>query len=184
MSPKLPSHFYERDAVTVARDLLGQYLCRPVDGVLRIGKIVETEAYLGPHDLAAHSSKGLTARTSVLFGPPGHAYIYLIYGIYCCLNVVTDQEGSGSAVLLRALEPVANIAARTQGPGLLCKALAIDRSLNSCDLQGDELFLAPPPKAEAFSIVEAPRVGVDYAGPWAERLLRFYVRGNRFVSRK
>lgn len=181
---KLARSFYQRDASTVARDLLGKHLYRRVGDAYRVGKIVEVEAYLGPHDLAAHSSKGRTERTRVLFGPPGHAYIYLIYGIYCCLNVVTEAEGSGSAVLLRALDPVSNIEGRTQGPGLLCRALQIDRELNGRDLQGDELFIAGAPEVGTFSIAEAPRVGVDYAGDWAERHLRFYIEGNRFVSKR
>jgi len=183
-SVKLPQDFYQRDSVTVAKDLLGKHLCRVVEGEMRIGKIVEVEAYLGPRDLAAHSSKGLTKRTRTLFGPPGHAYVYLIYGIYCCMNVVAGSEGSGLAVLLRALEPVAHLHQRTQGPGLLCKALDIDRSLNGHDLQSDDLFIAEPPTPEVFSIVEAPRIGVDYAGEWAGKLLRFYIGGNSFVSKR
>src|SRR5512135_892159 len=127
---KLRRDFYDRDAVSVARDLLGKYLVHRSGGVERIGRIVEAEAYLGPHDLAAHSSKGLTPRTKIMFGPPGHAYVYFIYGMYYCVNVVTEREGHASAVLLRALEPVENIEARTNGPGLLCRALGIDRRLN------------------------------------------------------
>jgi DNA-3-methyladenine glycosylase len=105
--------------------------------VERIAKIVEDEAYLGPHDLAAHSAKGLTERTKVMFGPPGHAYVYLIYGMYNCLNVVTQPEGMASAVLLRALEPVQNVEGRTQGPGLLCQAMDVDKRLNGHDLLSD-----------------------------------------------
>ena len=181
---KLPREFYTRDTVTVARDLLGKYLVRLVDGVERIGKIVEVEAYLGPHDLASHSSKGRTRRTEVMFGPPGHAYVYLIYGLHHCTNVVTEPEGSGSAVLLRALEPVENVDGRTQGPALLSKAMHIDRSLTGHDLLSDDFYLAGPPEPESFPIVAAPRIGVDYAGEWAGEPLRFYIAGNPFVSRK
>src|SRR5581483_384552 len=126
---KLRRAFYDRKADVVARELLGKLLVHVAGGIERIGRIVEVEAYLGPHDLAAHSARGLTQRTKVMFGPPGHAYVYMIYGMHCCMNVVTEQEGRASAVLLRALEPVANVDGRTQGPGLLCKALHIDRRL-------------------------------------------------------
>jgi len=180
---KLPREFYARDTVAVARDLLGKYLVRVVDGIERIGRIVEAEAYLGPHDLAAHSSKGRTRRTEVMFGPPGHAYVYLIYGMHHCTNVVTGREGSGSAVLLRALEPVQNVAGRTSGCGLLSKAMGIDRSLTGHDLLSDDFFLAYPPADEAFEVIVSRRVGVDYAREWADKPLRFYVAGSPFVSR-
>jgi DNA-3-methyladenine glycosylase len=181
---KLPREFYDRDTVEVAHALLGKCLVHVVDGVPRIGRIVEVEAYLGPHDLAAHSAKGLTARTRVMFGPPGHAYVYLIYGIYHCMNVVTQREGLASAVLLRALEPVRNVEGRTQGPGLMCRALGIDRRSNGHDLLSDDLFIADDGYPRRFSIVKRPRIGVDYAGVWARRLLRFYIRGNVFVSKR
>lgn len=181
---KLPRAFYDRDAAEVARGLLGKYLVHLDRGVERIGRIVEVEAYLGPHDLAAHSARGRTARTEVMFGPPGHAYVYLIYGMHNCMNVVTGPVGHASAVLLRALQPVQNLEGRTQGPGLLCKAMGIDRRLNAHDLLSPNFYLAQPPKPEEpLKIVRRPRVGVDYAGHWARRLLRFYVRGNPFVSR-
>jgi DNA-3-methyladenine glycosylase len=180
---RLPRRFYDRDTTLVARELLGKLLVHVDDGVRRVGRIVETEAYLGPHDLAAHSARGLTPRTAVMFGPPGHAYVYLIYGMHHCLNVVTEREGHASAVLIRALEPVANVAARTQGPGLLCRALGIDRRLNGHDLLSDDLYIAAPARAERLPIARRPRVGVDYAGRWARRLLRFYIRGNAWVSR-
>lgn len=180
---KLRRAFYDRKADVVARELLGKLLVHVADGIERIGRIVEVEAYLGPHDLAAHSARGLTQRTKVMFGPPGHAYVYMIYGMHCCMNVVTEREGHASAVLLRALEPVANVDGRTQGPGLLCKALHIDRRLNGHDLLSDDLYLAAPESAAAPAIVRRPRIGVDYAGHWARRLLRFYIRGNPFVSR-
>ena len=179
----LPRAFYDRDTATVARELLGMHLVHVVDGAARIGRIVETEAYLGPHDLAAHSSKGLTARTRVMFGPPGHAYVYLVYGLHCCLNLVTEGPGSGSAVLLRALEPVANIESRTRGPGLLCRAMGIDRRHDGVDLQSAALHVVEPLVAQRFTVVRRPRVGVDYAGPWARRLLRYCIKDSPWLSR-
>jgi DNA-3-methyladenine glycosylase len=181
---KLERTFYDRNTVIVARELLGKYLVHLSDGLERIGRIVEDEAYLGPHDLAAHSAKGLTKRTKVMFGPPGHAYVYMIYGMYDCMNVVTEHEGHASAVLLRAIEPVKNVDGRTQGPGLLCKAMRIDRRLNGHDLVSGDFYIAAPEKDEPFAIVKRPRVGVDYAKHWRRRLLRFYIKGNPFVSKK
>lgn len=191
---KLPRSFYDRDPVEVARDLLGMHLVHVVAGVERVGRIVEVEAYLGPHDLAAHSARGLTPRTRVMFGPPGHAYVYFVYGMHWCANVVTQEEGTASAVLLRALEPVKNVEGRTNGPALLCKAMGIDGRLNGHDLLGEELFLRlPRPRNAApggdpispISIVRRPRIGVDYAGHhWSRRLLRFYIRGNPYVSKR
>ena len=180
---KLPRAFYDRDTITVARELLGKHLVRVERGVERVGRIAEVEAYLGPHDLAAHSARGLTERTRVMFGPPGHAYVYFIYGMYHCMNVVTEREGHASAVLLRALEPVKNVTSRTCGPGLLCRALNIDRDLNEHDLLSDNFFIAAPPRPDAFAIVKRPRIGVDYARHWARRHLRFYIKGNPFISR-
>ncbi len=181
---KLAPPFYDRETVTVARELLGKYLVHVSGGVERIGRIVEVEAYLGPHDLAAHSSKGKTKRTKIMFGPPGHAYVYMIYGMYHCMNVVTEPEGHASAVLLRAVEPVKNVDGRTQGPGLLCKAMHIDTRLNGHDLGSDDFYIASSPKEEPPAIVKRPRVGVDYSGHWARRLLRFYIKGNPFVSKQ
>ena len=180
---KLPRSFYNCDTVQVARDLLGMHLVHRIRGRECVGRIVEVEAYLGPHDKAAHSARGLTPRTQVMFGPPGHAYVYLIYGMHHCLNVVTEQEGHASAVLVRALEPVRNLDGKTSGPGLLCKALGVDRRSNGLDLLGDRLYVTTPSAPETFSIVKRPRIGVDYAGSWARRLLRFYIRGNTHVSR-
>jgi len=213
---KLPRTFYDRDTIVVARELLGKYLVHRSRGVERIGRIVEVEAYLGAHDLAAHSSKGFTERTKVMFGPPGHAYVYFIYGMYHCMNVVTERAGHASAVLLRAIEPVKNVEGRTCGPSLLCRAMHIDRRLNGHDLLSDELYIAAPgdesvgrgssradiaaqsmarreprptggntapPRVERITIVKARRIGVDYAGHWAKRHLRFYIKGNPFVSR-
>ena len=181
---RLGRTFYDRDTIAVARELLGKYLVHASRGVERIGRIVEVEAYLGAHDLAAHSSKGLTERTKVMFGAAGHAYVYLIYGMYYCMNVVTEREGNGAAVLLRAVEPVKNVEGRTQGPGLLCQALHIDQRLNAHDLLSDDFHIAAPAKSEPLVIVKRPRVGVDYARHWARRHLRFYLKGNPFVSRR
>jgi DNA-3-methyladenine glycosylase len=181
---KLPRAFYDRDTIIVAKELLGKFLVHHSRGVKRVGKIVEVEAYLGPHDLAAHSAKGRTKRTEIMFGPPGHAYVYLIYGMYHCMNVVTEREGHASAVLLRAIEPVENVKGRTCGPGLLCRAMKIDRQLNAHDLLSDNFYIAAPAKAESFAIVKRPRIGVDYAKHWAKRHLRFYIKDNPFVSRR
>lgn len=179
----LGPEFYLRDTALVARELLGCQLVHRVDGQMRIGRIVETEAYLGSHDLAAHSSKGVTPRTRIMYGPPGHAYVYLIYGIHHCMNVVTEPEGCGSAVLIRALEPVQGIAASTRGPGLLCKAMGIDLRLNGQDLSSDNFFIHRPQGAQRLHILSRPRIGVAYAGEWAHKPLRFYIEGNPFISR-
>ena len=181
---KLPRTFYDRDTVVVARELLGKLLVYRVAGEERIGRIVEVEAYVGVHDLASHSSKGLTERTMVMFGPPGHAYVYLIYGVHHCVNVVTEQEGNGTAVLLRAVEPVKNVAGRTNGPGLLSRAMGITKRLDGHDLLSDDFFVAESCELSEFRIVRRPRIGVDYAGKWAGRRLRFYIKDNPFISRR
>ena len=181
---KLPRQFYDRDTIIVAKELLGKYLIHEAQGVKCIAKIVEVEAYLGPHDLAAHSAKGLTARTRVMFGPPGHVYVYMIYGMYFCMNVVTEHEGHASAVLLRALQPIKNVNERTQGPGLLCNAMGIDKRMNGHDLLSKDLYIADKSDTEPFTIVKRPRIGVDYAKHWARRHLRFYIKGNPFVSKR
>ena len=180
---KLPREFYDRDTVLVARELLGKLLVHRAKGIVRSGKIVEVEAYLGEHDLAAHSSKGRTPRTQIMFGPPGYAYVYFIYGMHFCMNIVTEREGHASAVLLRAVEPVENLEGRTCGPGLLCRALHIDKKLNGHDLLSDDFFIAAPDTTKKISIVKRPRIGVDYAKHWAKRHLRFYLKGNPFISR-
>lgn len=180
---RLPRAFYDRDTIMVARELLGKFLIHTNGGTERVARIVEVEAYLGPHDRAAHSARGVTERTKVMFGPPGHAYVYFIYGMHHCMNVVTEAEGRGAAVLLRALEPAKNIVGRTCGPGLLCRAMAIDKRLNAHDLRSDNFHITTSPKAEPFVIVKRPRIGVAYAGGWAKRHLRFYIRGNPFISR-
>jgi DNA-3-methyladenine glycosylase len=118
-----------------------------------------------------------------MFGPPGYAYVYLIYGMYYCMNVVTEGPGHASAVLLRAVEPVEGISERTRGPGLLCRAMRIDKRLSGCDLLSEKFHLAEDGDCSPFRIVERPRIGVEYAGAWARRRLRFYIAGNPFVSR-
>lgn len=181
---KLQRTFYDKRAEIVAPALLGAYLVRRLKGKMLVGRIVEVEAYLGVEDKASHSSRGRTRRTEVMFGAPGHAYVYLIYGIHHCLNVVTDHAGTASAVLIRALEPVQGIDARTQGPGLLTRAMGIDRSLNGVDLTSDSsVYLAEGVTPRSGNVVTRPRIGVDYAGDWATRPLRFYIRGNRWVSK-
>lgn len=181
---KLNREFYNRETIIVAKELLGKYLIHHSHGIKRIGKIVEVEAYLGPHDLAAHSAKGRTKRTEVMFGPPGHAYVYLIYGMYYCMNVVTEEEGHASAVLLRALEPIQNMDGRSQGPGLLCQAMNIDKRLHGHDLLSNTFYIAAKPESASFKIIKRPRIGVDYAKHWAKRHLRFYIKDNPYVSKK
>lgn len=137
---------------------------------------METEAYLGPQDKASHSSKGITMRNRSMFGPAGHAYVYPIYGLHFCLNAVTGPEGHGAAVLIRALEPLQGINARTTGPGLVCRALGLDRSWDGTDLLGDRLFILGRLEGDLPAVIRSRRVGVDYAGAWARRLLRFMAR--------
>lgn len=184
LANRLPRAFYSQNTMAVARNLLGKLLIHRQNGLERIGRIVEVEAYLGEHDKAAHSCKGLTPRTRVMFGPPGFAYVYLIYGVHHCMNVVTEAEGKASAVLLRALEPVSQITLPTAGPGLLSKAMGIDKTLNEHDLVSDNFFIAHDNTAAKINIIKKPRIGVDYAGEWAKKLLRFYIDGNKHVSRK
>ena len=159
------------------------HLVHSADGCERIGRIVETEAYCGPEDLAAHSARGRTARTEVMFGPAGRAYVYFIYGFWHCLNVVTGPPGIPHAVLLRALEPIAGITVKTSGPGLLCRAMRIDRRLNGADLRGDTLWLQRPAgRKPAVRIGSSPRIGVEYARAWARRPWRFFDLDSRHIS--
>jgi DNA-3-methyladenine glycosylase len=183
MAKKIPRSFYPReDTLLVARELIGLHLVHD-DGVTkRIGRIVETEAYLGPEDQAAHSARGRTKRNEGMFGPPGHAYVYFIYGFWYCMNVVTSRKDVPHAVLLRGLEPVAGITDKTWGPGLLCRAMGIDRTMNGTDLCGKRLWLERPREGAPVSIATGPRIGVDYAGSWAKRPWRFYDRTSPYVS--
>jgi DNA-3-methyladenine glycosylase len=180
---KLSRSFYARPTLTVARDLIGMHLVHRDGRRLRSGRIVETEAYQGPRDLAAHSAGGRrTQRTEVMFGPPGHAYVYFIYGVWHCLNVVTGAAGTPHAVLIRALEPVQGID-RASGPGLLCQAMNIDRALDGADLCAQRLWLERPAGFRAPRIGRSTRIGVDYAGDWAHRPWRFFDRDSGAVSR-
>jgi DNA-3-methyladenine glycosylase len=182
-SDKPSRAFFDQSVLTVARALIGMHLLHDDGRRVRAGRIVETEAYRGHQDLAAHSARGRTARTEVMYGPGGHAYVYFIYGVWNCLNVVTGPAGVPHAVLLRALEPLDGLRARTWGPGLLCRALHIDRRLNGIDLRGARLWLERAPRgAPPVRIARATRIGVDYAGAWAARPWRFFDRDSPYVS--
>lgn len=168
------AHF-SRPTLTVARSLIGKYLVRKNGKGMVAGKIIEVEAYVGPHDKACHASKGRTPRTDVMFGPGGVAYVYLIYGMYHCLNVVTEREEFPAAVLIRAIEVDGRV---IDGPGRLCRALEIDRSFNRLDMtSGESLWFedrgADVPRG---GIGVFPRIGVDYAGEWAGKPWRFRLR--------
>lgn len=199
LSP-LPTEFYRRPAEEVARDLLGRYLVREVAGERLVVKLVETEAYLGAPDRASHAWGGRrTDRTESLYLPGGHAYVYFIYGMHFCLNAVTGDGGVGSAVLLRAGEPVAGSEVMRRhrgregktlrpgdlagGPGKLCQALAVDRALDGALLTAGELWIAAGEPVPGERIAHGPRVGVGYAGEAARWPLRFAEAGNRHVSR-
>jgi DNA-3-methyladenine glycosylase len=172
--------FYQRDAETVAKALLGKTLVVKLGKTEKRSRIVETEAYVGVHDLASHASKGKTKRTETLFGPAGRAYVYLIYGMYDMLNIVTGNE-NGQAVLIRALEPL-NFEGDTTGPGKLCKVLGIIRKLNNEAVTGKKLWLekGKTPK----TITTTTRIGVDYAKDWKDALLRFYDAESEWVSKR
>jgi len=185
----LPRTFYNRPAIEVARALLGTVLVHGSTSA----RIVETEAYLGLEDRAAHSWAGPTPRTQVIFGKPGHAYVYFIYGMYHCLNVVAEPEGSPGCVLIRAVEPLEGIprmrrrrpAARAvenlaNGPGKLTLALGIDRRHNGADFTTGPLTIHPPEHSEKIHIGVSPRIGIRHCADWP---LRFFIQGSRFVSR-
>lgn len=171
----LSRRYFNRPTVEVARSLIGKYLIRATKGRLYAAKIIEVEAYVGTQDKACHAAKGRTARTEVMFGIGGIAYVYLIYGMYHCLNVVTEGAEIPSAVLIRAVELDGKL---IDGPGRLCRALDIDRRLNHADLTtGESLWFEDRKVVVAKKIVRAcPRVGVDYAGVWAKKLWRFRLR--------
>ena len=189
---------FDNDPVSVAMDLIGQRLVRVLDGKRLAGVIVEVEAYLGARDRAAHTFNGRhTARNDSMYLGGGHAYVYFTYGMHHCLNVVCGGPGDGVAVLLRALEPTEGLdemyrfraAARRDrdlcsGPGKLTQALAVDRGSDGLDLRSNRtLFIERLCRRPPREIVRTPRIGVDYAGSWAKRRLRFLIKGNPHVSR-
>ena len=194
---RLKREFFARDTLVVARELLGQRLVRVLDGSRLSGRIVEVEAYVGEDDRASHARPGRTKRNAPMYGPPGHAYVYFIYGMHHCFNVVTERDGFPAAVLIRALEPlegVEEMRARrggrpdlplTSGPARLCQALDVDRRFDGVDLcaPGALLFLEEDVCVPDEAVTAGPRIGVrgDEAAvmvPW-----RFYVRDNHYVSR-
>ncbi|RJR30723.1 DNA-3-methyladenine glycosylase [Candidatus Parcubacteria bacterium] len=194
--------FFLQPTIKVARKLLGSFLIRKIGNKTIIGKIVETEAYCGTRDLASHAAKGKTPRTEIMFGPAGYAYIYLIYGMYFCLNIVTEKKDYPAAVLIRALQPIKGIKTMENnrklklkkqninelkklcsGPGKLCQALGIDKSLNKENLIKSKKLLIKR-GANKIKIVSASRIGVDYAGKYKDKKWRFYVKDNPYISSK
>jgi DNA-3-methyladenine glycosylase len=193
----LPRSFFQRSTLTVARDLLGKTLVHDTGGACLTGRIVEVEAYCGARDRAAHSRGGhRSARNESMWGPPGHAYVYLIYGVHHCLNVVTREAGVPEAVLVRAIEPLDGIESMRhrreiaaspdwrlcRGPGSLCRAFDVDRSHDGTDLLAGPLRLLDAPPVSSRAIRRTPRIGVAYAGPDAARPWRFLLAGSRAVS--
>ncbi len=193
-SLKLPRSFYEQPTVEVARQLLGKYLVRKHPDGTTIGRIVETEAYVGLEDKACHASRGRTPRTDIMFGQAGHAYVYFVYGVHHMLNLVTEEVGFPAAVLIRAVEPVDGIKLMRKrrnteeprnlasGPGKLCEAFSIDRSLNGIDLCGPLLYVHDAGESLP-RIASRPRIGVEYAGTWKDKPWRFLVSDSEFVSK-
>lgn len=177
---RLPPSWFHRDSITVARELVGCALVHR----RRAGMIVETEAYLGPDDLASHARFGPTARTSVMFGPGGVSYVYLCYGIHQMFNIVTGSEGEGQAVLIRAIAPLVGLPgdpAVGRGPGKVTKALLLDRRHDRRDLAKGQLYVAAHDTPAVLAA--GPRIGVDYAGEWAKQPLRFWWKDHPAVSR-
>ena len=192
MRSKLRREFYNQPTLKVARELLGKYLVVNMNGKKLSGKIVETEAYIGPDDPASHAYRGLTARNRIMFGEPGYAYVYFTYGMYHCLNFITEKEGFPAAVLIRALEPKEGIEIMkhrrkkekpedlTSGPGKLCQAMGINKTLYGADLVGKTIYLENRGE-KAGKIVSTDRIGIDEG---KEKKWRFYLKDNKYVSRK
>jgi DNA-3-methyladenine glycosylase len=199
MPAKLPREFYTRNnALVIARQLLGCTLVVPAaDGARISGRIVETEAYMGPEDKAAHSyNNRRTPRTETMFGRGGTAYVYFIYGMYYQFNAVTNRENVPHAILLRALEPLEGIERMrerrpvkrdrdlTSGPGKLCQALGLDRSFNNEDLLGRRVWIeAAEKKVAPREIMSGARIGIDYAAEYKDKPWRFWIKDNPYVSR-
>lgn len=204
MNMKIKRSFYKRNTLLVAQELLGKILVHEAGGIKLSGKIVETEAYMGKKDKAAHSYGGRrTPRIEPMYGEGGFSYVYFVYGSCYCFNVVTQGEGIPEAVLIRALEPVSGfqdiawnrfkkpyeslsrkeIKNLTNGPGKLCSALLINKDLNKEDLCSDRLYIETSSIKENFEIVSAKRIGIDYAEEAKDFLWRFYIKDNNFVSK-
>jgi len=182
-SKKLPLTFFKQPADIVARELIGKILVHDLGTEKLRCRIVETEAYMGPDDLASHSSKGVTNRTKIMFGPPGRAYVYFIYGMHEMFNIIVGEAGKAHAVLLRAGEPLDGWHANLTGPGRLAKAMRIDRSHNGKEIIRGPLHFAD----DGFrpnQIIATPRIGIDYAKHWVERPLRFIDPASKHVSGK
>lgn len=194
--PRLSRAWFDRPSTDIARDLLGARLVHDAQGGPVGGRIVEVEAYAGPEDQAAHSARGRTARNAVMFGPPGHLYVYLVYGLHHCMNVVTGPGEKPEAVLIRALAideglelararrgPRAVDTRLAAGPGNVGQALGVDRSLNGLDLLTGPIRIEPR-SGSAPPTRGGPRIGVDYAGPWAARPMRYWITDDPHVSRR
>ncbi|HEX9743121.1 MAG TPA: DNA-3-methyladenine glycosylase [Nitrospiraceae bacterium] len=181
----LPRSYFVRPTLTVARSLLGKYLVRRNGRKVLAGRIIEVEAYIGTEDRACHASKGRTARTEVMFGPAGMSYVYLVYGMHHCFNIVTERVGYPSAVLVRAVED-ADTRAFLDGPGRVCRFLTIDRALNRTDLTtGGALWVEDRGERVAPSLVSTGRrIGVDYAGAWARKPWRFRLTRSQKIKVK
>jgi DNA-3-methyladenine glycosylase len=178
--------FYQQDTFDITRQLLGMYLVRKNGRKQWIGKIVEVEAYIGENDPASHAFRGITPRTTIMFGPPGYAYVYFTYGMHFMLNVVTGHEGFPAAVLIRAIEPVSGFSNNDpfpgKGPGKLCKSMNIDRELNGISLMSKQLWIAKPPaEAQLFEVRWSTRIGISVG---TDKIWRAYIYGNPHVSRK
>ena len=173
---RLKRKFFNRDTLIVAKKLLGKHLVRKIGGKKIVVRITETEAYC-KKDLACHASRGLTSRTKVMFGPPGHAYVYMIYGMYHCLNMVTERENYPAAVLIRGACLIQNSKFKIlKGPGILCRELKIDKKLNGIDItKSRDLWIEEGEQIRSSQIKKGKRIGVDYAGKWKDKLWRFWI---------